>query len=434
LEVLNLLNFIKNREVIRLYLSVILVFTLHVRENICNLTSKGSVTVKIISATRIIDDMGRIVFPNNARKALNLEENLIMRIDNKKHLIKFSSSGRGKKVPIDDSGRLAIPPEYMNKLGWETGTEIGLFMQGEEGVLQGNAPSCVICGSNQTLYLVKKTHVCEDCINTAKEAPIETWSAVLDDLYHEYKEYCEEAVTFTNTEDVHKARTKGRRLRTLIHFIGIRKDHSLYKCLKEAHDILGKVREDDVFIDAFDKEAENNQYSELYRKFIQKAEEEREEHRNELKQKLPHIIDDEFSSRWKTFSQDELKDCVYKLDIETALQKYEKEFSERVIQYQKIKDKKADKGLDALHSVRKKAKKLRYIYSFLDAVQSIDYSRKSKQYKKIQKDYGDIIDLRDWINETRVLSEDIQDDSNDVKKVRKQLNKRLKKLVKQVEL
>ncbi|MGD6965781.1 CHAD domain-containing protein [Rossellomorea vietnamensis] len=391
--------------------------------------------MKIISVTRIIDDMGRIVLPSNARKALNLEEDyLIMRIDNKKHHIKFSSSGRGKEVPIDESGRIPISPDYMNKLGWETGTEIGLFMQGEEGVLQGNAPSCVICGSNQALLLVKKTHVCEDCIHTGTEASAEKWSAVLNDLFQEYKQYCEAAVTFTNTEDVHKARTKGRRLRTLIQFIGIKKEHPLYKCLKEAHDILGKVREDDVFIDAFGKEAENNQYSELYRKFIQKAEEEREEHRNELKQKLPHIIDDEFSARWKTFSQDELKDCVYKLDIETALQKYEKKFSERVIKYQKIKDKKSDKGLDSLHSVRKKAKKLRYIYNFLDLVQSIDYSRKSRQYKKIQKDYGDIIDLRDWINETGSLGEDIQDDHDDVKKVRKQLNQKLKRLVKQVEL
>ncbi|MGD6801754.1 CHAD domain-containing protein [Rossellomorea vietnamensis] len=391
--------------------------------------------MKIISATRIIDDMGRVVFPNNARKALNLEEDyLIMRIDNKKHLINFSSSGRGKKVPIDESGRIPISPEYMNKLGWETGTEIGLFMQGEEGVLQGNAPSCVICGSNQALLLIKKTHVCEDCIHTGTEASVERWSAVLGDLFQEYKEYCEKAVTFTNTEDVHKARTKGRRLRTLIHFIGIKKDHPLYKCLKEAHDVLGKVRENDVFIEAFDKEAENNKYSELYSKFIQKVEEEREEHRNELKQKLPHIIDDEFSVRWTTFSQDELKDSVVKLDIDTALKQYEKKFDERVFKYKEIKDKKSDKGLDALHSVRKQAKKLRYICSFLNEVQSIDYTRKSKQYKKVQKDYGDIIDLRDWIHETRSLSENIQDDSDDVKKVRKQLNQRLKKLVKQVEL
>ncbi|WP_113927828.1 CHAD domain-containing protein [Bacillus sp. P14.5] len=390
--------------------------------------------MNIISVTRTIDDMGRIVFPVDVRKALNLEDYLVMRIDNKSHLIKFGSTGRGKKVPLDESGRLALPPEYLKKLEWETGTVVGLYLQGEEGVLQGSAPSCVICGSNQALLSVKKTLVCEDCIKTGTKAVFEKWSIVLDKLFKKYKGYCEAAITSAGSENVHKARTKGRRLRTLLRFIGMKKEHPLNKRLKEAHDFLGEVREDDVFIEAFEKEAETGQYMDVYKNFAQEAIVEREKHRKKLQQQLPKIIDDEFILLWEAFLRDELEDYIIRLDTETAASQYEEDFNERVKEYKGIKDKKSDKGLNALHSVRKKAKKLRYIYSFLDLIETKDYSKKAKHYKKFQKEYGDIIDLRDWLNETNRLSEQVDVNENEFPKIRKQLNQNLKKLVKQVRL
>ncbi|MGM0845565.1 MAG: CHAD domain-containing protein [Bacillota bacterium] len=390
--------------------------------------------MNIISVTRNIDDIGRIVLPNDARKTLNIKDTLLMRINNAKHLIQLSTKGRGKKVSVAPDGRLSIPSDYLKKLNWKSGTEIGLFIQGEEGILQASAPSCVICGSNQTLLTVKKAMICENCLEDGFNAVIEKWADVLDQLFQRYKDRCLNAISSLDTEDVHKARTKGRRLRTLIHFIGLKRKHPLYKRLKKAHDVLGKVREDDVLIESFEKKAETDFNGDVYRKFIKEAEKERETHREKLKQKLPKIIDEQFSDMWKSFLQNELREYVFSMDLECKLQDYQNHFQDKASSYKEVKEKNSKEGLVALHEVRKEAKEIRYIYSFLDKLVSKDFSSKSNHYKMIHKEFGDIIDLRDWLKKTGKLSKEIDAKNADVENVRKPLREELEKLISEVDL
>ncbi|WP_421385141.1 CHAD domain-containing protein [Bacillus salacetis] len=391
--------------------------------------------MKIVSVTRILDDRGRFVFPEEARKTLDLKDDLFLSIDNAKQIIHVSKNGHGVKRTLDESGRLSLPSDYLQQLNWKSGSEIGLYIEGVKGILQEKAPSCVICGSNQTLLKVKKTLVCNDCIQTGNEAMVNKWADMLENLLKEYKGYCDDAVSFKDTEDVHKSRTKGRRLRTLIHFIGVGKDHPLYERLKKAHDALGKVREEDVFIESFEKEAETNSYGDVYREFTKEAGKKRDQHRKKLKKKLPDIIDEKFMSQFHSFLKNELKNYILPLDISSELQKQEKDFDKRVNNYHQViaeEGKFTEEGIDALHEVRKKAKKLRYIYSYLDKLYSEDYKSNSKPYKKIQKKFGDIIDLRDWLDEMDSL--EVGSKEEDVQSVRNELQQRQKKFLEQITL
>lgn len=107
---------------------------------------------------------------------------------------------------------------------------------------------------------------------------VKKWKDVLQTLLTRYKRYCDHAITSADIEDIHKSRTKGRRLRTLIHFIGVDKDHPLYKRLKDTHDSLGRGREDDVFIQSFEKKAEADSYGDVYHEFVKVARQDREKH------------------------------------------------------------------------------------------------------------------------------------------------------------
>ncbi|EDL66780.1 CHAD domain-containing protein [Bacillus sp. SG-1] len=393
--------------------------------------------MKIISVTRILDDMGRIVIPEEARKALDIGSEIFLTINKKKHLIHLRKSGKGKKVTLDDSGRLTLPAKYLQQQNWETGSEIGLHIEGEKGTLQEQAPTCVICGSNQSLLKVKKTLICDDCNQEGNDALVRKWEDVLQTLLKKYKHYCDQAINSGDTESIHKSRTKGRRLRTLIHFIGVDKDHPLYKRLKDAHDALGKVREDDVFIHSFEKRAEMDQYGDVYHEFVKVARQDREKHLKKLKKKLPKAINDEFLSLFNNFLQDELKNKLLTLDIPGELQKQEDDFKALVKEYHQVigdKGKTSDVGIDALHEVRKKAKKLRYIYNYLDKLYSKDYKSYSKPYKRIQKKFGEIIDIRDWLEEVKSLKPDVDSNKDDIKKIIKQLEQEKKKLVNEVEL
>ncbi|RIW34717.1 CHAD domain-containing protein [Bacillus salacetis] len=394
--------------------------------------------MKIISVTRILDENGRVVIPEEAQKSMNLDENIIFKIDKENQILYFSrkeSGGQGIQARLDNGSRLAIPSDYLQQLNWEAGMEIGLHAEGEIGILQKTAPSCLICGSNHNLLKIKSTLVCDDCIQTGNEAVVKKWSEILMKVYREYKTFCDGAVKSIDTENVHKARTKGRRLRTLLQFIGVAKNHPLYRRLKNAHDALGKVREEDVFIEAFQKETENGSNESVYSAFSKSAKLKRDRQREKLKKKLPDIIDDHFSSLFHSFLKKELKDYILTLDIQSELKKHEEDYHKRVGNYHEVisdKGKATPKGIDALHEVRKKAKKLRYIYSYLDKLNSKDYKSKSKPYKRIQKKFGDIIDLRDWLEETGHLKVESKDGS--VEKLRKRLKKRQKQLLEKVEI
>ncbi|WP_456271034.1 CHAD domain-containing protein [Bacillus sp. AK031] len=399
--------------------------------------------MNVISITRTIDEMGRILLPIEVRNALEIDEKgLLLKVDGKHHSISIRKAGRNKENgsmirPVDESGRIHLPAAVRKKWDWRSGTKIGLQVEGESGVLQEWAATCVICGMNQTLLHVKNVLVCEDCINTGNEAIVGKWSDILGHLVKKYKNYCDNALSFKDTEDVHKARTKGRRLRTLIHFVGVDKEHELYERLKKAHDALGAVREDDVLIKAFEKEAVTNEYGDVYRQLANEARKKRNKHREKLKKQLPELINDDFLAFWKTFEQKEIRGYILPLDIIAQLQKYEQDYNSRVQNYDNVikeKGKMSDDGLDALHAVRKKAKKLRYIYSYLDKMYSGDFKTRSKQYKKVQKKFGDIIDLRDWLEEATKRKKKSDAKEKDVKKVIKQMEDRLKKLVDQVEI
>lgn len=66
---------------------------------------------------------------------------------------------------MDELGRIIIPGEMRNALGWENETKISIVRQGEQLVLQAYHGVCFVCGSEKNLRPVHRKHICQKCID-----------------------------------------------------------------------------------------------------------------------------------------------------------------------------------------------------------------------------------------------------------------------------
>ncbi|MYL54307.1 CHAD domain-containing protein [Pontibacillus yanchengensis] len=397
------------------------------------------------SLTLQIDGMGRFVIPKEMRDALGFEDQgLVINSLSKRRGISISkaSANTAKKNTkrLDVDGRLLIPAQFRKELGWVKGKELELEIEKDYAVLQESPSRCIICGNKKQLLEVKESFVCEDCLSTANVVYIERWQKGLDKLVHQYKSYCEQALSFEDGKELHQARVKGRRLETILFFIGVGKDHALIERIQEAHDRLGKVRESDVFIDSFKKRAEQEEdssHAQVYRQFAELREEKREKHQKKLAKNLPEIIDNRFMELWEQFKTNELRNYLLPLKIDERLNEYEQTFKELTQTFnEEVTEKgKNDKSsLKTLHSVRIKAKALRYICKYLGDMYGKPYKKKAKQYKEVQRNLGDINDLRDFLKEIKQNQKKVDVSKQQIQQVRGQLNQELVELLESFEV
>ena len=66
---------------------------------------------------------------------------------------------------IDELGRIVLPQEYRNALAWGEETEVAIIKEGNRLILQANSGSCFLCGSEENLCLAKDRFICKDCIS-----------------------------------------------------------------------------------------------------------------------------------------------------------------------------------------------------------------------------------------------------------------------------
>jgi len=76
---------------------------------------------------------------------------------------------------IDGLGRILLPSDARKGLGWETGDTVSMLqLDANTLVLQlsekGSVPKCVICKTNEKALLrVRDAEVCEGCLEAARE-------------------------------------------------------------------------------------------------------------------------------------------------------------------------------------------------------------------------------------------------------------------------
>lgn len=69
---------------------------------------------------------------------------------------------------IDKLGRLVIPKETRDMLGWEIGTPIEMYLERDNVILAEYKIKCAICGNEEKLSDFMGTKICTNCIEQIK--------------------------------------------------------------------------------------------------------------------------------------------------------------------------------------------------------------------------------------------------------------------------
>ena len=75
---------------------------------------------------------------------------------------------------IDELGRITLPSELRNKLGWETGDELALYSVDRNTMLvqlteKASGPSCVICKKPESIVKLSNADICGACFKEIKD-------------------------------------------------------------------------------------------------------------------------------------------------------------------------------------------------------------------------------------------------------------------------
>ena len=79
----------------------------------------------------------------------------------------MKSTGIIRKV--DELGRIVLPIELRRTMDIAERDELEIFIENDRVVLQKYEPSCVCCGSSQSLRNYRGTNVCQECVEKMTE-------------------------------------------------------------------------------------------------------------------------------------------------------------------------------------------------------------------------------------------------------------------------
>ena len=300
--------------------------------------------------------------------------------------------------------------------------------------MENEEKRCSICGSNISLILIRDKWLCQECLIIGNEKVTILWKNHLETLVKEYTESCLSCLSADNPELVHQARVAGRKIRSILEFLGVSKKHELLLTIKKMHHLLNKVREADVLLTAMNKESEKNVvYAEMVRLVTKK----RKKLQNLIIKEIPTIVNDSFINKVQTFMNSELAAYTVLFEKENVIDKYEEKFYSLVEVYQRSVEENGSVATDsikALHAVRIQSKSLRYIYHYLNEMPGEDYQDKVDFYKDIQNQFGGINDIQNWIYQIKTYEKKIDATKSEIGHVKKKLKARLQHMIEKVEL
>jgi len=236
--------------------------------------------------------------------------------------------------------------------------------------------------------------------------PEEAWRENLNRFYDKFLQYGREALGFEDVEDVHQARVNSRKLMTMLKVLDKEETTGLLPILKKAQKVLGKVRDEDVLIEAFQerrdtmKEQGEAERAKQLKAFIRLHKDKRSKYRKKLAKAWPSIDDEELQVRWEAFVNDRLPGLLAGTDINSDMKRLEEQFDERRNLYEQMRSgygPMAEKTLESLHKVRIAGKEIRYLSAAAGFALSETYRAHAEAFKDIQKELGEINDRRIWL-------------------------------------
>lgn len=75
----------------------------------------------------------------------------------------MKSTGIVRKV--DELGRIVLPIELRRTLDIEVKDSLEIYVDGSQIILKKYEPTCVFCGSSNSIVNFKEKNVCQTCLN-----------------------------------------------------------------------------------------------------------------------------------------------------------------------------------------------------------------------------------------------------------------------------
>jgi CHAD domain-containing protein len=212
---------------------------------------------------------------------------------------------------------------------------------------------------------------------------LETWNT--------FNHYVTEALSFNNSEDIHRARVHLRKLITFMQIFETKP--ATFRQLKQLMEALGHVRDLDVLIEQFDVKTELDEV------FLQTMEKQRAIERTILSTRVSEKMTPSLDQQIRRFIGGPLFRAFKKTNASPMLEKAKSERKQRIRIYHEQSSGKEQ--IEALHKVRLAVKRERYLHEYLlnyESDASIDTVR---MLKKMQTELGEMNDhdqlLKRWL-------------------------------------
>lgn len=86
-------------------------------------------------------------------------------VENHKTGVTNTMKSTGIVRSIDSLGRIVIPKELRATLDIQEKDPVEIFTDGDAIILKKHSPSCIFCGSGETLTLYRDKCVCASCLS-----------------------------------------------------------------------------------------------------------------------------------------------------------------------------------------------------------------------------------------------------------------------------
>jgi CHAD domain-containing protein/ribosomal protein S27AE len=308
------------------------------------------------------------------------------------------------------------------------------FIFAEGSRMENSEKDCCICGSTVTLFQVKEKWICEQCLSIGDGNRTSLWAESIENLIKEYTEACYRCLNSDEPNNINVARILGRKIQSVLLFLGLPKKHTLLLPIKKVHFILNTIKETDVLLDEI---AEQNEENKVNAEMVQIFTKKQKNANDLLTKNLPKLINDSYVTNLKNFVNEKLNYYNLPYIQEKALRKYEERFNELINEFNQsveIKGKTSQSAVKILYKIRKKAKSLSYIYGFLNDMLGEQYMEKEMYYKDIQHQIAKVNDMKDYIDQLKIYEKKIHAPKKEKTAIKNKLKERMNGLIENVEL
>ena len=229
-----------------------------------------------------------------------------------------------------------------------------------------------------------------------------------------------------------RTRVSGLKIRAILEFLGLPKDHVLFTAVRKVNRLLNKAHEADVFLVEVKKNmGENKTYAAMSKTAAKK----KQKIQKQIQAKFPAIINDSFIQSTQEFLDHELIFYILPIVKENVIFQYEERFQLLVDDFHRLIEEKGETAPDtfkALQAVQKGAISLRYIYQFLNETFSENYRDKETYYQGLQRQLGDLYDMDSWFYQINAYKKKADTPKSEINDIQNSLKQQIQDLIENI--